>query len=113
MDLMDSKNINNRIKKRSIAIAIIVHLYLAVFTFGISLILLLLIGFLTATLLEKDISEARSSANTFNKNFSFRYFGQVFGSFQHVFYNAYSKGACDKMDHHNFDMVYRFGYKYL
>jgi len=90
MDLMDSKNINNRIKKRSIAIAIIVHLYLAVFTFGISLILLLLIGFLTATLLEKDISEARSSANTFNKNFPFRYFGQVFGSFQHVFYNAYS-----------------------
>ena len=63
---------------------------MAVFTFGISLILLLLIGFLTATLLEKDISEARSSANTFNKNFPFRYFGQVFGSFQHVFYNAYS-----------------------
>jgi hypothetical protein len=56
----------------------------------VSLILLLLIGFLTATLLEKDISEARSSANTFNKNFPFRYFGHVFGSFQHVFHNAYS-----------------------
>ena len=39
MDLMDSKNVNNRIKKRSIAIAIIAHLYLAAFTFGISLIL--------------------------------------------------------------------------
>jgi hypothetical protein len=90
MDLMDSKNVNNRIKKRSIAIAIFAHLYLAIFTFGVSLILLLLVGFLTATLLEKDISEARSSANTFNKNFPFRYFGHVFGSFQHVFHNAYS-----------------------
>ena len=90
MDLMDSKNVNNRIKKRSIAIAVIAHLYLAVFTLGVSLVLLLIIGFLTATLLDKDISEARSSANSFNKNFPFRYFGHVFGSFQHVFYNAYS-----------------------
>lgn len=90
MDLMDSKNVNNRIKKRSIAIAIIFHLYLAIFTLGMSLILLLLVGFLTATLLEKDINEARSSANSFNKNFPFRYFGHVFGSFQHVFHSAYS-----------------------
>ena len=100
MDLMDSKNVNNRIKKRSIAIAIFAHLYLAVFTFGVSLILLLLVGFLTATLLEKDISEARSSANTFNKNFPFRYFGHVFGSFQHVFHNAYSieKDVCSSIE---------------
>ena len=90
MDLMDSKNVNNRIKKRSIAIAIIAHLYLAAFTFGISLIFLLVAGFITATLLEKDIREARSSANSFNKNFPFRYFGHVFGSFKHVFHSAYS-----------------------
>ena len=90
MDLMDSKNVNNRIKKRSIAIAVIAHLYLAVFTLGVSLVLLLIIGFITSTLLDKDINEAKSSANSFNKNFPFRYFGQVFGSFQHVFYNAFS-----------------------
>ncbi|MDG1819617.1 MAG: hypothetical protein P8H31_07275 [Porticoccaceae bacterium] len=90
MDLMDSKNVNNRIKKRSIAIAVIAHLYLAVFTLGVSLILLLIIGFITSTLLEKDINEARSSANSFNKNFPFRYFGQVFGSFQHVFHPSFS-----------------------
>ena len=90
MDLMDSKNVNNRIKKRSIVIAIIVHLYLGIFTFGVSLVLLLLVGFITSTLLEKDISEAESSVNTFNKNFPFRYFGHIFGSFQHVFFNAYS-----------------------
>ena len=75
MDLMDSKNVNNRIKKRSIAIAVIAHLYLAVFTLGVSLVLLLIIGFITSTLLDKDINEAKSSANSFNKNFPFRYFG--------------------------------------
>ena len=45
MDLMDSKNVNNRIKKRSVVIAVIAHLYFAFFTLGISLILLLLAGF--------------------------------------------------------------------
>jgi hypothetical protein len=88
MDLMDSKSVNNRIKKRSMAIAIIVHFQLAMITAGISLIVLLVAGVLTAMLLEKDITEARSSANSFNKNFPFQYFGQVFGSFQHIFYHA-------------------------
>ena len=90
MDLLDSKNVNNRIKKRTIALVIVIHLYAAVFIMGFSLLLLLLVGFLTATLLDKDINEAASSSNSFNKNFPFRYFGQVFGSFQHVFIHAYS-----------------------
>mgnify|MGYP001564830803 FL=1 len=90
MDLINSQNINNRIKKRTVAIAVIMHLYLAIFTFGLSLLLLTIAGFVTSMLLEKDINEAKSTANSFNKNFSFRHFGHVFGSFQHIFNHAYS-----------------------
>jgi hypothetical protein len=66
MDLINSQNINNRIKKRTIAIAVIMHLYLAIFTFGLSLLLLAIAGFATSMLLEKDINEAKSTANSFN-----------------------------------------------
>ena len=90
MDLINSQNINNRIKKRTVAIAVIMHLYLAIFTFGLSLLLLAIAGFVTSMLLEKDINEAKSTANSFNKNFPFRHFGHVFGSFQHIFNHAYS-----------------------
>ncbi len=90
MDLLDSQNVKNRIKKRSIAVAIIAHLYLAIFTFGVSLVLSVIAGFITSWLLEKDINEAKSTANRFNRNFPFRHFGRAFGSFQHVFNHAYS-----------------------
>lgn len=80
----------NRIKKRTVALAIIIHLYVALFSFGISLLLLMIVGVLTSVLLEKDIKEASSSSNSFNKNMPFRYFGQVFRSFKHVFYHSFS-----------------------
>lgn len=90
MDLLNSHTVKNRIKKRTVALAIIIHLYVALFSFGISLLLLLIVGVLTSVLLEKDIKEASSSSNSFNKNMPFRYFGQVFGSFKHVFYHSFS-----------------------
>ena len=90
MDLVNSGNINNRIKKRTIAIAIITHLILALLTYGVSLALLVVAGPVTWLLLKKDISEANSSANSFNRNCPFGYFGRTFGSFQHVFYHSYS-----------------------
>ncbi len=71
MDLVNSGNINNRIKKRTIAIAIITHLILALLTYGVSLALLVVAGPVTWLLLKKDISEANSSANSFNKNCPF------------------------------------------
>ncbi len=87
MDLLNSKNVNNRIRKRTIGLAIIVHLYLTVFTLGIWLIFLTVFGLITSTLLRKDIDEAKSSANSFNKTHPFKYFGQVFAHFQHVYHH--------------------------
>lgn len=90
MDLLDSKNVNNRIRKRTIALAIVVHLYLTVFTLGVWIILLTVFSLITSTLLRNDIDEAKSSANSFNKTHPFKYFGQVFGHFQHVYHHPIS-----------------------
>lgn len=87
MDLLDSKNVNNRIRKRTIALAIFVHLYLSLMTFGFWLIPLTIFGVITSALLRNDIDEAVSSANSFNKALPFKYFGVVYTHIQHVFYH--------------------------
>ena len=87
MDLLDSKNVNNRIKKRTVATAVLVHLYLTLITLGFWLIPLTLFGIITSSLLRNDIDEAKSSANSFNKALPFKYFGQVFTHIQHVFHH--------------------------
>ena len=90
MDLDNSKNISNKIKKSTITIAIITHIILAILTFGVSFALSVITGLVTLVLLKKDINDAKSRNNSFNKNHPFDYFGQTFGSFQHVFYHPYS-----------------------
>lgn len=87
MDLLDSQNVNNRIKKRTVATAVLVHLYLTLITLGLWLIPLTLFGIITSSLLRNDIDEAKSSANSFNKALPFKYFGQVFTHIQHVFHH--------------------------
>ena len=86
MDLLDSKNVNNRIKKRTVVTAVLVHLYLTIITLGFWLIPLTLFGISTSSLLRNDIDEAKSSANSFNKALPFKYFGQVFTHIQHIFH---------------------------
>ena len=85
MDLLDSHNVNNRVKKRTVATAVLVHLYLTVITLGFWLIPLSLFSLITAALLRNDIDEAISSANSFNKALPFKYFGQVTTHIQHIF----------------------------
>lgn len=85
MSMLDSQNIQNKIKARSVIIAVVVHIFLAAITFGISLVLLLIFGVITASFLKKEVGEGDASSHKFNKNFPFRRFGEVFGSFQHVF----------------------------
>jgi hypothetical protein len=85
MDLLNSGKVKNSIKIRSVIIAFIVHAFFTVLTLGISLILLLIIGLITNSFVKSELAEASSSSNKFKKNFPFRYFGQVFGGFQHVF----------------------------
>lgn len=85
MELIQSGIVKNNVKVKSVITALIVHIYLAALTLGISLILLVIIGFITNFLANREIAEALSSNNKFRKNFPFKYYGQVFGSFQHVF----------------------------
>ena len=85
MDLLNSGKVKNSIKIRSVIIAFIVHAFFTVLTLGISLILLLIIGLITNSFVKSELADASSSSNKFKKNFPFRYFGQVFGDFQHVF----------------------------
>jgi hypothetical protein len=87
VNMLDSKNIRNNIKVRSVVIAVILHIYLAAITLGISLLLTLISGMITALMLKNEISKANASSNQFSKNFPFKYFGEVFGSFQHIFYH--------------------------
>lgn len=93
MDLLDSGKVDNNIKVMSVITAIIVHIFLAVSTAGISLLLLLIFGLITSSLVKKEIAEVSSSSNTFKKNFPFKYYGQIFGEFQHVFFHP---NAIDK-----------------
>jgi len=90
MDLVNSRNIHNQIKKTTIAIAVIIHIVLALITFGLSLLLLFIVGFATLLLLNREISAASSRDNNFNKNYPFGYFGRPLGSFQYVFHHSYS-----------------------
>ena len=90
MDLVNSRNIHNQIKKTTIAIAVIIHIVLALITFGLSLLLLSIVGFATLLLLSREISAASSRDNNFNKNYPFGYFGRPLGSFQYVFHHSYS-----------------------
>lgn len=88
MNMQDSSNAKNHIRVRSVLIALVVHASLAVSTLGISLVVLLITGLITASLVKKEIAQAASNSNEFNKNFPFRYFGEIFGSFQHVFFHS-------------------------
>ncbi|WP_088329402.1 hypothetical protein [Lacimicrobium sp. SS2-24] len=88
MDLLDSGNVKNRVKLRSVAVATLIHLSLAAFTLGLSLLLLLIFGTLTASFINRETRHATASSNTFKKHFPFNSYGQVFGSFQHVFVHS-------------------------
>ena len=90
MDLVNSRNVNNRIKKNSIVIAVIFHFVLGILTFGLSLVLLATVGTATLLLLNKDMVKAKSRNHYFNKSYPFGSFGVTFGRFQHVFHHSYS-----------------------
>lgn len=85
MNMQDTGKVKNHVKVKSLLIAIIVHLVLAMMTLGISLVLLLITGLTTNALLKKEVNEAASGSNKFKKNFPFKRYGEVVGSFQHVF----------------------------
>lgn len=87
MDIQDSADITNRIKARTVLSAIAVHLFLALSTVGISLLLLAITGIITHIICQREIEASQASVNKFSKGLPFKYLGQPFGDFQHVFYH--------------------------
>jgi len=87
MDIKDSVDLKNRVKIRSVLIAVIIYLFLTIATFGIVLIVLLIAAIISNSICNKEVEAANSNSNSFKKNFPFKYFGDSFGDFQHVFYH--------------------------
>ncbi|UVW35255.1 hypothetical protein NYF23_01290 [SAR92 clade bacterium H455] len=72
MELDNSKNINNKIKKSTVSIAIIAHLILAILTFGVPVALSTVTALVTLRLLKEDIETANSKDDSFDKNSNFK-----------------------------------------
>ena len=72
MGLDNSKNIINKIKTSTIAVAIMTHLILAIITFGVSVSLSTVTALVTLRLLKEDIETANSKDNSFDKNSNFK-----------------------------------------
>lgn len=87
MDILDSHEINNRVKTKSIVVAILVYLWLASVTFGFALLLLGICAFITSKIFKKEIEHVTSNSNKFNKLYPLRYFGASHGDFEHIFYH--------------------------
>ncbi len=88
MGILDSQDVNNRVKTRSVIIVILVYLWLASMTFGVALILLGLSAFITSIIYKKEIQHATSNSNKFKKIYPLRYFGSSYGDFEHIFYHT-------------------------
>jgi len=90
MDIKDSVEVTNSVKMRSILIAVLTYLFLAIATAGIALIVLLITAIIANIICNREIEAASSNTNEFKKGFPFKYFGESFGDFQHVFYHEKS-----------------------
>jgi hypothetical protein len=83
----DSGDVRNSVKTKSVLIAVAVYLVLGIVTLGAILLLLLIFGLLAHSICKKEIEAVRRNSTAFNKAFPFRYYGESFGDFQHVFYH--------------------------
>lgn len=87
MDIKNSVDVKNTIKVRSILIAVLIYLFLTIATAGVALVVLLVTAIIANLICNKEIEAASSNTNVFKKGFPFKYFGESFGDFQHVFYH--------------------------
>lgn len=88
MDINNSADVINRIKLRSIIIAIAVYLAVAIFTTGIAIIPIVVLWAVGYLISKREIDDAMQSATSFKRVYPFRYFGTSFGNFTHVFHHA-------------------------
>ncbi len=87
MDLNDSADVRNAVRIRSILVAGGIYFFLAISTFGLILIVLLVFGLMAHLICTREMEALRYGSNKFRKTFPFRFFGESFGDFQHVFYH--------------------------
>jgi hypothetical protein len=85
MNSLNSGVVKNEIKISSVLVAVIVHSTLALMTLGLSLVILLVVGVITNGILGREIEQVSANASRFNRHLPFKYYGEVFGHFQHVF----------------------------
>lgn len=86
MDINDSGELSNRVKLRSVAIAAIAHLFFAITTAGLWILVVIVAVAVTHMIVQSEIRNVERDATEFKKSHPFRYFGQAFGDFLHVFY---------------------------
>jgi hypothetical protein len=82
----DSGQVNRGVRPRSFIIVGIVYLGAALITSGIVLIPLAILWFIAQAICRQELENARNGPAQFKKNFPFRFYGEIFGDFQHVFY---------------------------
>ncbi len=87
MNILDSKDINNRVKLSTIVTVAAVYVGLAATTMGIGLMLLIVAAVIASAIYNREISLATSEVNKFKKIFPLRSFGESYGDFEHVFYH--------------------------
>jgi hypothetical protein len=86
MSITDSGSVNNRIRLRSILIAIAIHLALVFSTVGFWLLVLIPVCLITAAIVRSEVENVQRDGMNFKKSFPFRYFGDPFGDFVHIFH---------------------------
>jgi hypothetical protein len=69
-----------------VGVAAIVHLVIAFLTLGLWILVVIVVAIVTNLIIQNEIRTLKRDATKFKKTFPFRYFGQTFGDFLHVFY---------------------------
>ncbi len=87
MRIDSSGDVNRGVRPGSFIIAAAIYLAAAFVTWGIVLIPSAILWVIAHAICHREIENARNGPTQFKKNFPFRFYGEIFGDFQHVFYH--------------------------
>jgi glucan phosphoethanolaminetransferase (alkaline phosphatase superfamily) len=95
VNIQDSAGVKNRIRIGSILIVALIYLIVIIATADIAfsfvaIIISLIAITITTVICNKEIESVKSDSLRFKKSLPFKYFGDAFGDFQHVFYHKES-----------------------
>jgi hypothetical protein len=95
VNIQDSAGVKNRIRIGSILIVALIYLIVIIATADIAfsfvaIIISMIAITITTVICNKEIESVKSDSLRFKKSLPFKYFGDAFGDFQHVFYHKES-----------------------